>query len=268
MKLSVDITTRLKTSNGEFVLDASFETEDERIVLFGPSGAGKSLTVQAIAGLIQPQRGRIKLGNRVLLDTETKINLPARNRRIGYLFQDYALFPHLTVAENIAFPLKRLFHPLTEAEQHQVSEMLNRFELTSVAHSLPRQLSGGQRQRTALARALIVKPDLLLLDEPFAALDTLLRSRLRHELVAIQARFGIPMVVITHDLEDVRLFADTLVTYDIGRTRKPLNCKQLSHRLSDEMAWRIVQDACLPVAPEFALSTPSNFSNFIQESEI
>lgn len=246
MKLSVDITARLKTAQGEFVLDAAFETEDDRIVLFGPSGAGKSLTIQAIAGLIQPQWGHIKLGNQILLDTENKISLPARERRIGYLFQDYALFPHLSVAENIAFPLKRLLHRLTEAEQHQVSEMLKRFELASVAHSLPRQLSGGQRQRTALARALIVKPDLLLLDEPFAALDTSLRTRLRHELVVMQARFGIPMVVITHDLEDVRLFADTLVTYDIGRTHKPLHCKQLSQRLGEEMAWRIAQSACLP----------------------
>jgi molybdate transport system ATP-binding protein len=160
------------------------------LVCFGPkyrgavraSGAGKSLTLQAIAGVTTPDAGRIVVEDRVLFDTPRKIKIPARDRDIGYVFQDYALFPHLTVAHNVAFGLRRGWPwYLPWGDRLRLEEVLEIFELGSLRESLPRDLSGGQRQR--LARALIRRPSLLLLDEPFSALDALLRARLREELL-------------------------------------------------------------------------------------
>ena len=154
----------------------------------------------------------------MLFDSKSGIDTHPRHRKIGYVFQDYALFPHLTVLENIGFGLRRRWpKPLSSTDRQKVEEFLDIFEIAHVAASFPFDLSGGQRQRVALARALIRDPELLLLDEPISALDTLLRAKLRTELLAIQARFKVPVIMITHDPEDIRVFAQTLVTYEIGR---------------------------------------------------
>jgi molybdate transport system ATP-binding protein len=201
----------------------AFASDQDIVVLFGPSGAGKSLTLQAIAGLISPDAGRIVAGERVLFDAERHIRVPARRRDVGYVFQDYALFPHLTVAQNVAFGLKRAWPwYLPRSERLRLEEVLDIFELTPLRNSPPRDLSGGQRQRVALARALIRRPSLLLLDEPFSALDALLRAKMRRELLKVQAHFKVPVILITHDPEDVAALAETVVVYDTGRIRQVL----------------------------------------------
>jgi molybdate transport system ATP-binding protein len=218
MKLSVEIQKTLKAPDRVFELNISFQTEKNLIVIFGPSGAGKSVTIQTIAGLIRPERGRIALNQTVLFDSGAGIELPARQRNVGYVFQDYALFPHLTVAENVGFALRgSLWHRNGNKISAQIMEFLAKFDLAELASSYPRQLSGGQRQRVAVARALIRKPDILLLDEPFAALDPLLRERMRRDLLEIQKRFDVPMVVITHDPDDVELFGEHLIVLNNGR---------------------------------------------------
>ena len=152
--------------------------------------------------------------------------MPARHRDVGYVFQDYALFPHLTVAQNVSFGLKQDWPwYLPRGERLRLEEVLDIFELTPLRDSLPRDLSGGQRQRVALARALIRRPSLLLLDEPFSALDAPLRAKMRRELLKVQARFNVPVILITHDPEDVAALADTVVVYDAGRIRQVLHLK-------------------------------------------
>jgi molybdate transport system ATP-binding protein len=223
MKILVDIKKRLWSGRRVFSLDVAFASDQDIVVLFGPSGAGKSLTLQAIAGLTTPDAGRIVAGDRVLFDAAREIRVPARHRDVGYVFQDYALFPHLTVAQNVSFGLKRgwpWYQP--RGDRLALEEVLEIFELTALRHSPPRDLSGGQRQRVALARALIRRPSLLLLDEPFSALDALLRAKMRRELLKVQARFQVPVILITHDPEDVAALAQTVVVYDTGRIRQVL----------------------------------------------
>ena len=218
MLIQLDVEKELVSRGRSFRLEAAFSSEEQFVVLFGPSGSGKTLTLQSVAGLINPDAGRIALNGRVLFDSKAGINVPSRERRIGYLFQDYALFPHLSVLENIGFGLKKNWQwRLGREDMCRVEELLQVFEIPHLGCSLPHELSGGQKQRVALARALIREPSLLLLDEPFSALDTLLRARLREELIRIQAMFNIAVIMITHDPEDIAAFAETLVIYDAGR---------------------------------------------------
>jgi molybdate transport system ATP-binding protein len=224
MKIIVDIKKRLGSGKRVFSLEVSFASDQDVVVLFGPSGAGKSLTLQAIAGLTTPDAGRIVVGERVLFDASRNLTIPARHRDIGYVFQDYALFPHLTVAKNVAFGLKRAWPwYLCRPDRLRLEEVLEIFELAPLRDSLPRDLSGGQRQRVALARVLIRRPSLLLLDEPFSALDALLRGRMRQELLRVQERFNLPVILITHDPEDVAALAQTVVVYDAGRIRQVMS---------------------------------------------
>jgi molybdate transport system ATP-binding protein len=243
MKILVDIKKRLGSGRRVFSLEVSFASDKDVVVLFGPSGAGKSLTLQAIAGLTTPDAGRIVVGERVLFDASRNLTVPARHRDIGYVFQDYALFPHLTVAKNVAFGLMRTWPwYLCRQDRQRLEEVLEIFELAPMRDSLPRDLSGGQRQRVALARALIRRPSLLLLDEPFSALDALLRARMRQELLRVQERFNLPVILITHDPEDVAALAQTVVVYDAGRIRQVM-------ALQDEDK----EQAAADLLPSFAL---------------
>ena len=241
MRLSVRFDLTLRNSarkiKREFPLAVDFETQDARTVIFGPSGCGKSVTLQAIAGLIKPENGLITLDDRVLFDSQQRVFVPAHHRRIGYVFQDYALFPHLCVLENAGYALKPWPMPLSAKHKERIMEMLTLFGIADLAHSLPRELSGGQRQRVALARALLNKPDILLLDEPLSAMDMILRIKMREELRQIQESFNIPIIMITHDLEDVKAFADTLVVYQPGAVANILSCRQMCKAQGEEQAW-------------------------------
>lgn len=190
------------------------------MVLFGASGSGKTLTLHCLAGLVRPDAGHIEVDGKVLYDGARGICLPARRRRIGYMFQDYALFPHLSVLHNVAYAGTGLLPWRLNREQRAwAMDLLERLGIAHLARLSPGSLSGGQKQRVALARALATRPSLLLLDEPFSALDPLLRERLRHEIQEILASLTIPAVIISHDPEDVDAFAGTLVMYHRGRAR-------------------------------------------------
>jgi len=201
-----------------FELDVAFRSDATRLVLFGPSGAGKTLTLKAIAGLLRPDAGHVRMNDETLFDATTAIDLPARRRGVGYLFQEYALFPHLDVRQNIAFGHDKGWrNPRHDAAGGAVDRWLDALGLRELAARYPDALSGGQRQRVAIARALVAEPRALLLDEPFAALDTPLRSRLRADLSALQAELSLPIVLITHDPSDVDTFADEVLAIDAGR---------------------------------------------------
>ncbi len=197
-----------------FHLDAAFTVEHALGVLFGPSGSGKSLTLQAIAGIVEPDAGRIVLDAQPLYDNARRLNLPPQARRIGYVPQRYALFPHLTVAKNIGFGL----HALARQEQRRcIDELIEVFSLQGLEHRRPAELSGGQQQRVALARAVAMQPRLLLLDEPFAALDAPLRAALRQELLQIQGRLQLKLLLVSHDLNDAFILGQQVIVYDNGR---------------------------------------------------
>jgi len=225
MRLSVEISVSVGSRRGDaFNVWSIFRTGDGITVIYGPSGAGKTLTLKAVAGLVRPLSGSIALGDRTLFDSRLRTDVPARKRRVGYVFQDYALMPHLSVRDNIAFGLsKRLgLFPRTEDMAH-VDELIDTFELGRVRGMRPREISGGQRQRVALARAMAQKPDILLLDEPFAALDPVLRVKMRSELIDLHNRFGVPVLMITHDPADVDALADTLVIFETGRVKEVMD---------------------------------------------
>ena len=218
MQIKVDIRKTLRSDTRTFQLDARFESASQRVVIYGASGAGKSQLLKAVAGLMTPDSGRIALAGRCLFDQGQRIDITPQRRHVAYLFQDYALFPHLNVRQNIAFGLQRGWrNPLARVDVEALRYWLAAFELDHVAQQLPHQLSGGQRQRVALARALAPQPGALLLDEPFAALDPGLRGRMRAELDALQRRLSIPMILITHDPEDVRAFGDHVLRMEQGR---------------------------------------------------
>jgi len=220
VQFEIEIEKRLDGGGRSFALQARFAAEARALVLFGPSGSGKSLTLTALAGLLTPDAGRICVGGRVLFDASARVNLPARQRGVGYLFQDYALFPHLSVRKNVAFGLSGILRRPGREETARVDELLARFGLENLAGSLPRDLSGGQKQRVALARALAPRPSLLLLDEPFSALDIPLRTRLRAELKSLLAGLAIPLVLVTHDPEEAELFGQAFVVYDHGKVTR------------------------------------------------
>ena len=218
MALDIQLRKTVRAADRTFELDVSFRSDALRMVLFGPSGAGKSLTLQAIAGLITPDAGRIAFNDRVLFDSAAGVRLAPQQRRVAYLFQDYALFPHLTVAQNIGFGLSRGCLPPRRPEHHpRVRQWMQAFRIESTANSYPLQLSGGQRQRVALARALAAEPDLLLLDEPFAALDQSLREHMRQELRDMQQQLALPMLTITHDPADLAALGDVVFQMRDGR---------------------------------------------------
>jgi molybdate transport system ATP-binding protein len=209
VRLEAAIRARL----GAFDLDIGFEAPPGITTLFGPSGSGKTLTLRCIAGLTRPSAGRIAIDERVLFDSSRGIELPARTRRIGYLFQQYALFPHLDVAGNVGFGVEGD----RQARAARVEELLRMVGLAGYETRRPSALSGGEQQRVALARALAPGPDLLLLDEPLAALDGRVRRRLRGELRRIHELTGVPMILVTHSQAEMRELSDSLVLVEAGR---------------------------------------------------
>jgi molybdate transport system ATP-binding protein len=198
-RLKVNIEKRLDTFN----LSVQIEVGAEILVLFGPSGAGKTQTLNAIAGLMTPDAGEITLDGTIFFRSLGKpskngaLNLPARKRRVGYVFQQYALFPHLSALENVSYSLWRQPDARQRAEA-----LLDRMRLAQLAHRYPHELSGGQQQRVAIARALAMEPHVLLMDEPFSALDSEIRGQLHQDLMKLQAEAELIVIYVTHNLED------------------------------------------------------------------
>ena len=197
-----------------FDLDVSWCTGNELAVLFGYSGSGKSLSLRMIAGLVKPDSGRIVINDQVVFDSQTREWVPPQKRELGFVFQDLALFPHMTVLQNITYGLKGLSK---QEQEDRVEEFTARFHLHGLSDRLPRQISGGQQQRVALARALVRRPKALLLDEPFSALDLPLRVELWDLIAETRKNLGIPIVVVTHDPVDARTLADRIIVYRAGR---------------------------------------------------
>lgn len=220
----IDVRLQLSVSDARrrFDLDIAFATEAPFVALYGPSGAGKSLTLQAMAGLLAVGAGHVRLDGQVLLDTRAGINLAPERRGVGYLFQHYALFPHLSVRDNIAFGLTSWRRRLKAQDALRVDELIETFGLKAMADSRPATLSGGQQQRVALARALACHPQVLLLDEPFAALHSSLRRQLREELRSVRQRLGIPAVLVSHDPDDVLALADEVFILEGGTVQRRL----------------------------------------------
>jgi molybdate transport system ATP-binding protein len=207
--LSVDFEKRL----GAFDLRPKFEADEEMVVLLGPSGSGKSLTLRAIAGLLRPDRGRIEVPDGVVFDSAGGIDLAPQRRNVGYVVQNLALFPHLTVAQNIGFALSTW--PRSE-RLGRIRELVELLGLTGLEERLPRAISGGQQQRTALGRALAARPRVLLLDEPFTALDAPIRNALRREVARLRRQLGLLALFVTHDLQEAYALADRIAVYDNG----------------------------------------------------
>jgi molybdate transport system permease protein len=210
MSLEVHIEKRLQS----YPLAVEFAAGAKPLAILGPSGAGKTMTLRCIAGLVEPDRGRIILNDRVLFDSEKKINVPSRERRIGLLFQNYALFSHMTVSENIAFGLDRV---APNERAGKVRRQLDALHLAGLESRLPRELSGGEQQRVALARALAIEPDALLLDEPLSALDTHLRSQVEHQLLSTLSAFNGSSLVVTHNIEEAYRLGTEMLVLTKGR---------------------------------------------------
>ncbi|MCU0578208.1 MAG: ATP-binding cassette domain-containing protein [Desulfobacterota bacterium] len=210
MALSLKLYKRV---NG-FILDVAWTVQEETAVLFGYSGAGKSLTLQMIAGLMRPDRGTIRLEEWPLFDSRAGIDIRPQDRAIGYVFQDLALFPHMTVQENILYGAKGLGK---EERLGRTGELIELLHLEGLPAKRPAEISGGQAQRVALARALIRRPKLLLLDEPFSALDNPLRLELQRCLTGAARQYRIPVILVTHDLNEALKLGDRIIVYSQGR---------------------------------------------------
>ena len=208
--LKVNIQKKLK----EFELDVDFELEKGCLGILGPSGCGKSMTLKSIAGIVNPDNGLISLATdkeTVYFDSSQKINLKPQKRNVGYLFQNYALFPNMTVEENVAIGLSK------NDEKKSVSEIIKRFHLEGLEKRYPRQLSGGQQQRVALARIMAYSPDVILLDEPFSAMDTFLKEQLRLELLNSLNDFDGFSILVTHNRDEAFQFCDELIILNQGK---------------------------------------------------
>ena len=210
MSIYVDI----EKDFGSFVLKAKFEAGDETLALLGASGCGKSMTLRCIAGIVTPDRGKIVVDGVTLFDSEKRINLTPQQRHTGFLFQNYALFPNMTVAQNIRSGAKREKNPAIRLEM--IRTVMGRFDLEPLSDRYPHQLSGGQQQRVALARILVSSPRVLLLDEPFSALDSHLRFKLEQEVRHVIRQFGKTVLLVSHDRDEVYRMSDSIAIMDSG----------------------------------------------------
>lgn len=195
------------------------KADNQILILLGPSGSGKTTILHLLAGLFKPDEGFIKINERILYSSGEKINNPPQSRNVGYLFQNYALFPHMTVRQNVIYGLKSK-GCRQDGSALDPLELLDSFGVGHLIDRYPSQLSGGEKQRVALARALVVQPNLLLLDEPFSALDRNTRISLRQELKKLQQQWQIPFVLVTHDEEDAHFMGDVIVTLENGQARE------------------------------------------------
>ena len=219
--MAIDMLIRKKWD--KFSLDINFKSQSKRIGILGASGCGKSMTLKSIAGIETPDSGHIKIDGNILFDKETKTNLKTQKRKVGYLFQNYALFPTMTVEQNIAAGLKG-----NKQDIHKrVKEMIQKFGLAGLEKHYPKQLSGGQQQRTALARIMAYEPEVILLDEPFSALDLYLKDRLEQEVLQMLESYMGTVIMVSHNRDEIYRFSEELFVMDKGRivaSGKPRSC--------------------------------------------
>ncbi|MBA86213.1 molybdenum ABC transporter ATP-binding protein [Thalassobius sp. S69A] len=221
----MSISVRIQHDLGEFRLDARFQTETGVTAIFGRSGSGKTTLINAIAGLLRPDRGEINLQGRPVFDSARRVNLPAHKRRVGYVFQDARLFPHLNVRQNLRYGQR--FQRRTGLPEQDVIEMLG---IGPLLHRHPGALSGGEKQRVAIGRALLSAPDILLMDEPLAALDAARKEEILPYLERLRDRAGLPILYVSHAMSEIARLANTLVLIENGKTR---HYGPLSQMLSD-----------------------------------
>lgn len=212
---------RIQKSIGGFYLNVDFSVDQEILSVLGPSGSGKTMTLLCIAGLMRPDKGYIRLNGRLLYDSQKQVCLSAQQRNIGFVFQNYALFPHLTVNENIAYGMKNYSR---DNISNRVRELLELMHIPDLGNRYPKEISSGQQQRVALARAIAPSPDALLLDEPFSALDTPQRERLEYELIGLQEIYKKDFLFVTHDLAQGYKLSSRLAVFDTGRIAQ-CDCK-------------------------------------------
>ncbi|MCF0260719.1 MAG: ATP-binding cassette domain-containing protein [Erysipelotrichaceae bacterium] len=210
--MSVDL--QIKKQLEGFGLDVRLHTDKKRIGILGSSGSGKSMTLKCIAGIVTPDQGKIETDGRLLFDSESRHNPAVQKRKVGYLFQNYALFPNMTVGQNILAGVKK-----PKAERGKIlKELLEKFQLDGLENRLPSQLSGGQQQRTALARILASEPSVILLDEPFSALDVYLKDQMEHELYKMLEDFAGTVILVSHSRDEIYRFSEELLVIDQGKT--------------------------------------------------
>ncbi|WP_348799992.1 ABC transporter ATP-binding protein [Flavobacterium adhaerens] len=213
--IHINIRKKLHSASGEMILNLDFQIQEKEFVtLYGSSGSGKTTTLQILSGLTNPDEGFISVKNEVWLDSESKIILPPQKRKIGYVFQDYALFPNMTVRENLVFALEK------GKNKSIVDELLETIELVSLQHQKPNQLSGGQQQRVALARALVRQPDILLLDEPLSAIDTEMRLKLQDYLLKAHQKYDLTTILVSHDIAEIYKLSNRVLVIENGSIAK------------------------------------------------
>jgi molybdate transport system ATP-binding protein len=233
MGLSVCVNKQLKG----FSLDVSWAIGDELAVLFGFSGSGKSLTLQLIAGLMKPDSGVITANGTTYFDSGHHINAAPQQRSLGYVFQDLALFPHMTVRQNILFGAKGVAE---DERNERYRDLIETFYVATLENKRPSEISGGQKQRVAFARALMRRPDVLLLDEPFSALDTPLRIEMRAFLKDLRKTFHVPIVLVTHDAGEAASLADSIIVYSEGSVIQSGSISDVFSNPADERVKRLL----------------------------
>jgi molybdate transport system ATP-binding protein len=212
--LIFEIRKRFDTATSTFELNATAEIQPGMTIVFGPSGAGKTTLLECIAGLLTPNSGRITIADRILFDSSQRISVDVRRRNIGYVFQDLALFPHLTIERNVAYGIQTLN---AAARSQKIAAILDSFRISSLGGRRPSEISGGERQRVALARALVTDPRVLLLDEPLAALDTRTKSKIMDDLRLWNDAHHVPILYVTHSREEVFALGDRVQKLEAGK---------------------------------------------------
>ncbi len=208
-------------------ISLKFNAGNEILVLSGSSGAGKTTVLNCLSGLVQPTEGEIKMGGRTFFSSENKINLPPQQRHIGYVFQDYALFPHMTVKRNVMYGLPR-HCKCDQGYRLSVLEVMEMLGITHLQGRFPGTLSGGEKQRVALARALMTEPEMLLLDEPLSALDTEIRLELQEELKKLHRNWNIPFILVTHDQQEASYLGDRVIKMEKGKKVEEKELQELN----------------------------------------
>lgn len=247
MSVNARFTKKLK----DYVLDIEFSTDGEPLGILGASGSGKSMTLKCIAGVETPDEGFIEVNGRTLFCSKSKINLPPQKRNVGYLFQNYALFPHMTLGQNIecVIQVKR------SNDKTDIDNLLDRFGLTGLRDSYPARLSGGQQQRAALARIIAYEPELLMLDEPFAALDAHLRETLLFDIAPLMNEYGGNAILVAHDRREIYKLCPTLMALNCGKVSEFGKTKELFERPASYTAARLTGHSNFSRATKLSANT-------------